>query len=157
MSVCPMSTCKDQPVVISQILAVLSQLAETIRLPPQLNAAEVAKSACPRAPRNMPLAESQNRTVLSLLAVNTCTPSGLKDAELTPNEWPSGTRKHTPVTTSQNLAVLSAIAKTTFFLSSFHESCFLALFSYVSHCLVYCATPCYFEKFPILINVEESI
>ena len=70
------------PVAASQIRAVLSKDAVTMRLPSGLNAALITASSWPLSgsPTGLPLSASQIRAVLSKDAVTMRLPSGLNAA-----------------------------------------------------------------------------
>ena len=78
------------PVAASQIRAVLSEDAVTMRLPSGLNAALYTASSWPLSgsPIGLPVAASQIRAVLSQDAVTMRLPSGLNAALVHPPSWP---------------------------------------------------------------------
>ena len=80
------------PVAASQMRAVLSADAVTMRDPSGLKAAEFTVSSWPRRTAiSLAVAASQMRAVLSPDAVTMRDPSGLKAAEYTESSWPRRT------------------------------------------------------------------
>ena len=122
--VCPLSVSVSWPVTASQILTVVSSLAEAMRRPSELNATSNTASVCPlRVSVSWPVAASQILTVVSSVAEAMRRPSKLNatiSGTIRRPSWPTATLAWEcalrvsvtcPVAASQILTVASSLAE----------------------------------------------